>query len=139
MGSLLLAIAGWACIGLGTFFAFAMTVAILRFPDAYTRLHAGTKGLTIGAGLILAGLAMTAPDAAHAVRTLLVGLFLVITNPISTHAIARSNYRTEHERHRLVVDDYQDYVDSLALPDPGTDPSSSDPRAQASENKEDTV
>ncbi len=114
MWGLVLAVGGWACIGLGTFFAFAMTVAIIRFPDAYTRLHAGTKGLTIGAGLILAGLALTAPDAAHAVRTLLVGLFLMVTNPISTHAIARSNYRTEHERHRLVVDDYQDYLDAKA-------------------------
>ncbi len=105
-------IVGWGCIWVGTFFAMAMTVAIIRFPDAYTRLHAGTKGLTIGAGLLLMGLAMIAPDAAHAVRTLLVGLFLMITNPISTHAIARSNYRTEHERHRLVVDDYQEFLDS---------------------------
>ncbi len=108
---------GWLCMGLGTFFTFAMTVAILRFPDAYTRLHAGTKGLTIGAGLILAGLALSAPDAAHTVRTVLVGLFLMATNPISTHAIARANYRTEHERHRLVVDDYQDYMDAKAARD----------------------
>ncbi len=114
MWSLVLAVGGWACIGIGTFFTFAMAVAIIRFPDAYTRLHAGTKGLTIGAGLILVGLALIAPDAAHAVRTLLVGLFLMVTNPISTHAIARSNYRTEHERHRLVVDDYQDYLDAKA-------------------------
>lgn len=108
---LALDIAGWSCIGLGTFFAMAMAVAIIRFPDAYTRLHAGTKGLTIGAGFILAGLALIAPDAAHAVRTLLVGMFLMVTNPISTHAVARANYRTEHERHRLVVDEYQEFLE----------------------------
>ncbi len=111
MGEALLTFIGRGCMVLGAFFALAMTVAIIRFPDAYTRLHAGTKGLTIGAGLILAGLALTAPDAAHASRTLLVGLFLIVTNPISTHAVARANYRTEHERHRLVVDDYQEFLD----------------------------
>ena len=111
MATVIVQYAGWGCIGLGVFFAFAMTVAIIRFPDAYTRLHAGTKGLTVGAGLILVGLSLLAPSGAHAARTLLVGIFLIITNPVSTHAVARANYRTEHERHRLVVDDYQDFLE----------------------------
>ncbi|MCA1809657.1 MAG: monovalent cation/H(+) antiporter subunit G [Kiritimatiellia bacterium] len=107
----LLRILGWGSIGLGVFFAMAMTVAIIRFPDAYTRMHAGTKGLTIGAGLILMGSALLAPDLSHAVRTILVGLFLMATNPLATHAVARANYRTGRERHRLVVDDYQDFLE----------------------------
>ena len=102
---------GNALIGIGLFFAFAMAVGMLRFPDAYTRLHAGTKGLTVGAGMILAGIALRAPDAAFALRVTLVGVFLVITNPIAIHAVARANYRAERARRRLVVDDYGEYLE----------------------------
>ncbi|MFW6357031.1 MAG: monovalent cation/H(+) antiporter subunit G [Spirochaetota bacterium] len=99
-------IAGSLLMGGGLFFCFAMTVGMLRFPDAYTRLHAGTKGLTVGAGLLLVGVAVRSPSAAFALRALLVGVFLFVTNPIATHAIARANYRSERARRHLVVDEY---------------------------------
>ncbi|MFW6288441.1 MAG: monovalent cation/H(+) antiporter subunit G [Spirochaetota bacterium] len=99
-------VAGSLLMGGGLFFCFAMTVGMLRFPDAYTRLHAGTKGLTVGAGLLLVGVAVRSPSAAFALRALLVGIFLFVTNPIATHAIARANYRSEHARRHLVVDEY---------------------------------
>lgn len=99
-------IAGSLLMGAGLFFCFAMTVGMLRFPDAYTRLHAGTKGLTVGAGLLLVGIAVRSPSAAFALRSLLVAIFLFVTNPIATHAIARANYRSERARRHLVVDEY---------------------------------
>jgi multicomponent Na+:H+ antiporter subunit G len=98
---------------LGLLFAFAMTVGMLRFPDAYTRLHAGTKGLTIGAGLLILGSALRAPDSAMALRMIIVALFLMVTNPISCQAVARASYRIEHARRHLVVDEYGEAVDSL--------------------------
>lgn len=110
MLSILLPILTLALMVAGLFFVFAMTVGMIRFPDAYTRLHAGTKGLTVGVGLILIGLAITGPGYISASKTLLVGIFLLITNPLSTHAIARASYRTGREKHMLVVDDYQDYL-----------------------------
>ena len=97
---------GSILIGIGLFFMFAMTVGMLRFPDAYTRLHAGTKGLTIGAGLLLIGVAVRAPSVAFALRAILVGVFLLVTNPIAIHAIARANYRSERARRHLVIDEY---------------------------------
>ncbi len=101
-----LTILGSILIGIGLFFTFAMTVGMLRFPDAYTRLHAGTKGLTIGAGLLLVGVAVRAPSAAFALRAILVVVFLLVTNPIAIHAIARANYRSERARRHLVIDEY---------------------------------
>lgn len=98
---------------LGVLFAFAMTLGMLRFPDAYTRLHAGTKGLTIGAGLLILGSAMRAPDPATALRMIVVAVFLMVTNPISCQAVARASYRIEHARRHLVVDEYGEAVDSL--------------------------
>lgn len=106
-----LRIAGMILMGLGTLFSFAMTVGMLRFPDAYTRLHAGTKGLTIGGGLILLGAAAYAPSIVFGLRILLVGVFLLITNPIATQSIARANYRVERARHHMVLDEYQEFLD----------------------------
>lgn len=101
-----------ALMGIGGLFAFAMTVGMLRFPDAYTRLHSGTKGLTVGGGLVLVGAAIASPDLVFALRILLVGVFLLITNPIATQAIARANYRVERARHHMVLDEYQEYLES---------------------------
>jgi multicomponent Na+:H+ antiporter subunit G len=42
----------------GSFFFLAGTVGLLRFPNAFTRLHALTKADNLGLGLIAAGFAM---------------------------------------------------------------------------------
>ncbi len=102
---------GAVLIGLGLFFSFAMTVGMLRFPDAYTRLHAGTKGLTVGVGLVLAGIAFRSPSALYAIRIAFIAVFLFVTNPIAIHAAARANYRAERARRRLVVDEYAEYLE----------------------------
>ena len=97
------------CMGAGVFFSLATAIGMLRFPDAYTRLHAGTKGLTIGVGLVLLGSALSAPSWGHGIKTGLIGLFLLITNPIAMHALARANYRLQRSQLRLVIDEYQEW------------------------------
>lgn len=109
-------ILGALLMGGGLFFCFAMSVGMLRFPDAYTRLHAGTKGLTVGAGLLLVGIALRAPSVTFALRVLLVAVFLLITNPIAIHAIARANYRSERARRHLVVDEYAEHMEGANDP-----------------------
>ncbi|MCL0092898.1 monovalent cation/H(+) antiporter subunit G, partial [Dehalococcoidia bacterium] len=43
-------------LSVGALFFLIGTIALLRFPDVYTRLHGATKCDTLGLGLILAGL-----------------------------------------------------------------------------------
>ena len=43
-------------IGVGVFFFLAGTVALLRFPDSLSRLHALTKADNLGLGLVVLGL-----------------------------------------------------------------------------------
>jgi multicomponent Na+:H+ antiporter subunit G len=43
-------------VGLGVFFFVAGTVALLRFPDSLSRLHALTKADNLGLGLVVLGL-----------------------------------------------------------------------------------
>ena len=74
----------------GVFF-FAVGVAgLLRFPDIYSRLHATTKCDTLGAGLVLVGLAIQ--GTADIVLKLVIIVFLLwITNPTAAHVIARAS------------------------------------------------
>jgi multicomponent Na+:H+ antiporter subunit G len=44
------------CVGLGAFFFFAGAVALLRFPDSLSRLHALTKADNLGLGFVVLGL-----------------------------------------------------------------------------------
>lgn len=104
------------CLVIGAFFFLVTAIGILRFPDAFTRLHAGTKGLTVGTGFVLLGSALSGPSASHVLKTFLIAAFLLITNPIAVHALARANYRWQRRRMRLVVDEYQEWKGGGAAP-----------------------
>jgi multicomponent Na+:H+ antiporter subunit G len=73
---------------LGAMIHFSAGVGLLRMPDAYTRLQAVTKATTLGNTLILFGIAFYHPDWTW--KLLLIVYFVFMTNPISSHALARA-------------------------------------------------
>ena len=73
----------------GVFFLFTGAVGLLRFPDFYTRMHAAGKCDTLGALLVLAGLACYSGVALVSVKILAIVVFIFLTSPTATHAIAR--------------------------------------------------
>jgi len=52
---------GSLLILLGAIFLFSAGLGLLRMPDTYTRIQAGTKATTLGNILVLAGLAVYHP------------------------------------------------------------------------------
>jgi len=80
----------WISILGGVFFMVVGTIGILRMPDVFTRLHAAGITDTMGAGLLLLGMAFQAGLTLITVRLLLVYAFLLLTSPIGTHALARA-------------------------------------------------
>ena len=46
---------------IGAVFLFSAGLGMLRMPDAFTRIQAGTKASTLGNTLVLAGIASTTP------------------------------------------------------------------------------
>jgi multicomponent Na+:H+ antiporter subunit G len=80
---------------LGLFFNFAAVVGLVRMPDLYCRLHSSAKNTTLGAALIIGGLAMrelqvgSVPAAA---KMLFIGLLMLMVTPIGSHALARAAY-----------------------------------------------
>jgi len=78
----------------GVFFFLAGSIALIRFPDVYTRLHATTKLDTLGLGLILAGLIVYDGFSLASVKLLFVIFFMFLTSPTAAHAIARAAYKS---------------------------------------------
>ena len=73
---------------LGAIFHFSAGLGMLRMPDAYTRMQAGTKASTLGNTLVLAGLAAYHPG--WSLKLLIIVYFVLMTNPVSSHALARA-------------------------------------------------
>lgn len=79
----------------GSVFAFLAAVGVLRMPDVFTRMQASTKASTLGLGCLLAGAALRFSDLASIIELVSIGLFLLLTTPVSAHMIARAAYRAD--------------------------------------------
>jgi len=75
--------------GIGVLFLLLGNFGILRLPDVYNRIQAGTKCTTLGALLTIIGVGILQP--AWFWKCLLIAVFILVTNPISSHAIARAS------------------------------------------------
>lgn len=79
---------GSITILIGAAFLFSAGLGMLRMPDAFTRIQAGTKASTLGNTLVLVGIAFYHPD--WSLKLLIIAYFVLMTNPISSHALARA-------------------------------------------------
>jgi len=80
-------------LSLGAVFFLIGSVAVLRFPDVYTRLHGTTKCDTLGLGLILVGLILYEGATLASVKMVFIIVFVFLTNPTAAHALARAAYK----------------------------------------------
>ena len=77
----------------GAFFYLAGTVGLLRFPDAYTRLHALTKADNLGLALVVIGLLPQMSGPLAAAKLVLVWLLVLLSSAAVSQLIARSARR----------------------------------------------
>ncbi|KPV41090.1 cation:proton antiporter [Thiohalorhabdus denitrificans] len=82
-------------IGAGLFFFAAGTVALLRFPDTLTRLHALTKADNLGLGLVALGLALRAGEAATAALLVLIWLLALAASASLATLLGRAAVRRD--------------------------------------------
>jgi len=85
-----MAIFGGIVTLIGSIFLFLGALGIVRMPDVYNRMQAGTKATTLGTLLFLAGIAIGHIECMCIFRILILILFIIFTNPISSHALARA-------------------------------------------------
>jgi len=78
--------------GIGVIFLFLGNFGILRLPDVYNRIQAGTKCTTFGTFFTTIGIGIIQPEWFW--KCLLIAIFVLVTNPISSHAIARASKKS---------------------------------------------
>ncbi len=81
-------------IFIGALFCFFAAVGILRMPDFFSRLQVVTKATTLGVGLCLLGVTAYFQDIEVGSKSLISFLFILLTNPVSAHLLARGAYMT---------------------------------------------
>jgi multicomponent Na+:H+ antiporter subunit G len=77
------------CISGGIFFFLAGAVALLRFPDTLTRLHALTKADNLGLGLVVLGLLPQTANLLAALKLCLVWVVLQLAGTTLSQLISR--------------------------------------------------
>ncbi len=88
-------IIGSILILIGAAFLFLGGLGILRMPDVYNRLQAGTKATTMGAMSLILGVGVIKMEDSWTwiVKMSIIIIFIAFSNPISSHALARAMYR----------------------------------------------
>jgi len=85
-----------ALIVISIFFAFAGVVGMLRMPDSFCRMQSSTNISTMGVlGVIIGGILYSATTLGNyemVIKLAVMGLFYIVTSPISGHAIAKGAY-----------------------------------------------
>ncbi len=98
---------GALLILIGSIISVISAIGIIRFPDVYSRAHAGTKSSTLAVLLTLTGafLYIWLTEALISVRLLLGIVFVFLTAPVSGHLIIRAAYRTKVKMSEVTTED----------------------------------
>lgn len=83
-------VASAVLLAAGGVFAVIGAVGLLRMPDFYTRVHAASVIETLGAGLILAGLALQAGWTLATAKLAVLFLLILFASPTASHALAKA-------------------------------------------------
>ncbi|MES9990995.1 MAG: monovalent cation/H(+) antiporter subunit G [Candidatus Thiodiazotropha sp.] len=73
---------------LGATFTLLGALGLVRMPDVYNRIQAGTKAVTLGALSLLLGIGLLYPEWWS--KLLIIALMILVTNPIGSSTIARA-------------------------------------------------
>lgn len=84
----LLTVIGALITLMGSLFLLLASIGLIRMPDVYNRMQAGTKATTLGSLFVFLGIGLAQPS--WAIRLIILALFIVFTNPISSHVMIRS-------------------------------------------------
>ena len=97
-------ILSWASFIVGGFFLFVGSLGMVRLVDFWARLHAAAIIDSAGVGLILFGMMLQGGLTLITAKLVLIVLFLFITGPTASHAVANAAFMSGSRPHDLVED-----------------------------------
>lgn len=74
----------------GIVFGVSGALGLFRFPDFFTRVHAASVTDSIAAMLMIGGLLLQTSFDLNTAKLLFILLFLLVTSPTASHALAKS-------------------------------------------------
>jgi len=100
-------LAGVALLAGGVFTTALGVFGLYRMPDCFTRMHACSKVVTLGAPMLLLGVALLSP-LEIGLRAIAVMAFTFLTTPVSVFVTARAAHRRrEPMTARTVIDELE--------------------------------
>ncbi len=88
---------------IGGLFFMLGGLGVLRMPDTFNRIQAGTKATTLGVFSLLIGVAILNPEWIS--KIIIIIVFIIISNPIGSSVIAKATYNSNNIPSNLVRDD----------------------------------
>lgn len=88
----------WLAIGLiviGLFFLVVGSIGMLRLPNVFARAHALSLTDSLGAVLVLAGLAVYQGFTTNSLKIMVVLALVYLLNPVIAHATIRAAHRAD--------------------------------------------
>jgi len=119
--SLAVELLSWLLILLGSFFAIVGGAGLVRMPDLFTRMHAGSVTDTLGAGLLILGMMLQAGLSLVTLKLLFILALFFFISPVITHALAQAALHENIEP--LLAEDRRGRAKaaSAAVPDDAND------------------
>lgn len=97
---------GYVFMIIGGLFYFLGGLGVLRMPDVFNRIQAGTKATTLGTFSMLLGVGVSHPE--WLLKAVLIIIFIALSNPIGSSVLAKAAYRSTDLPDNLVQDDLKE-------------------------------
>ncbi|MCK5846760.1 MAG: Na+/H+ antiporter subunit G [Bacteroidales bacterium] len=118
-----LEIIGQIFLLMGSFSLLTAAIGLLRMPDVYNRVQTGTKASTLGAILSFIGLALMTYENWVEInwvgRFAVLVVFIILTNPVSSHVLMRAAYAMKIPLSKLTtVDKLREDINNKIVEEP---------------------
>jgi multicomponent Na+:H+ antiporter subunit G len=88
--TLIVDIASWALILVGSFFTIVGAFGLVRMPEVFTRMHAASVTDTLGVGFLIVGMSLQAGLGLVTLKLMFLLALFIFTAPVVTHALAQA-------------------------------------------------
>ena len=77
---------------IGAVLMLVTSLGLMRMPDIFTRMHAATKGASLGVALMLLATALVFGETRVSLKGAATVLFIFLTAPVAAHLLGRAAY-----------------------------------------------
>ena len=104
----------WISILVGGSFLFVGSLGMVRLQDFWSRLHAASVIDSAGAGLLIFGMMLQTGFSLITVKFAIIVLFLMITGPTATHAVANAAFVSKSRPQDMIEDQSEPEAQAIA-------------------------